>query len=221
MNVFRFAVIALFCIPADGQIKGYVVDVTDGAIPRATVRLLDEDSRVTVQRCQTDRSGRFQMEAISSGRYLIAASVPGFREKVIPYWPAKEFRIVLDLGGCDTPGTICDTFSQEPLSPDPRPIRSRGNLTIHLSEAVDLDKGSQNRSKADISLERVESRLYLKPINGAHLCEGADSMRVDGFGIGHDICVRTNAGGIAHLFLTAEVQPGSGSLTFHYVTRKK
>jgi len=221
MNVFRFAVIALFCIPADGQISGYVADSEGAAIPRSTIRLLNEATRVTLRRGQSDQDGRFHLEEIPPGRYLIAVWAPGFKEKLIPYVGAEDVRILLDLAGCDAPGTSCFQISQESLPPDPHPIRARGNLTIHLSEAVDLDKGSRNRSKADISLERVESRLYLKPINGAHLCEGADSMRVDGFGIGHDICVRTNAGGIAHLFLTAEVQPGSGSLTFHYVTRKK
>src|SRR5579862_7267834 len=138
MYVFRIAVIALFCRAADGQVSGEVVDVTGGAIPRATIRVLNAETRVTLQRCQTDQAGRFHLEAIPSGRFLIAAWAPGFKEKLIPYAGAEDVRILLDLGGCDTPGMICDYFWKPP--PDPHPIRSQGELTIHLSEAVDLDR---------------------------------------------------------------------------------
>jgi hypothetical protein len=246
LNLF-FVSVGLLVYGAPGlgeqiQIRGDVVDPSGAAVGGAKIRLLSEGSRVTLRRCQADRDGRFNLENVPAGRYLVAASAIGFREKLVPAGSAQggidDVSIRLEVLGCDAPGVNCDMICTGSCS-DPRPVRSKGYLTIRRSGAVNLDKGalieSGSLSVADLSLEPgPESGLYLRPLNRARIaqlgkadseCAHAiyqrDPVRIDGLGPGSDVCLRTNSGAGSQIFITGEVQSSSEELRIYFVTRAR
>jgi hypothetical protein len=224
------------------QVRGEVLDSKGAALGGATIRLLAEETRLTLRRYQANEYGRFEFGAVPAGRYMIAASAQGFREKLLPLGSVgtqlEVVRIRLDFIGCDAPGVNCDSFGNSPHSySEPHPIRSKGYLHLRPSDVVDLDKGvlAQSTTAADIALEgRGDMGIYLTPLNTARIAEtgAADSecgrgkyerhpVRIDGLGSGSDICVLTRTGVRSHLFITGEVVAASEDVRIYYVTRKR
>lgn len=78
----------------DLQIRGEVTD-SEGAVVRgATIRLLGEQTRLTLYRCKADEYGRFEFDGVMAGRYMIAASAPGFRERLLPLGSPQAERLL-------------------------------------------------------------------------------------------------------------------------------
>jgi hypothetical protein len=240
ITVMRFAVgLALLWVTLalgeDLQVRGDVSDSEDAAIGRATVRLLAEGTRLTLRRCQTDEYGHFDLGAIPSGSYVLAASAAGFRERLLRLNSGEDVQIRLDVVGCDAPGVNCDAFFGS--YPEPSPVRTNGSVRLRPSDAVDLSRGKVKPSNngTDIQLQRrYATGLYLMPLNQARIAQlgAADAncahgkyerqpVRIDGLGPGADICVVTNRGDYSHLFFTGEVIAASGEVSFYYVTRRK
>jgi hypothetical protein len=236
--------LVLLCVAVafgqDLQIRGEVTD-SEGAVVRgATIRLLGEQTRLTLYRCKADEYGRFEFDGVTAGRYMIAASAPGFRERLLllgsPQAERKIVRIRLEVLGCDAPGVNCDIFSTGPYT-ELRPIRSKGYLQLRVSDAVDLDRGGSPDSSgaADVAVQiRSGAGLYLTPLNGARIAQIGETdsncgrgkyqrqaVRVDGLGPGSDICVITNGGSRSHLFITEEISATSAELKIYYVTRMR
>ena len=223
----------------DLLLRGEVIDSEGAVVGGATIRLLAEDTRLTLRRCQAGQDGNFECAAIPKGRYMIATSAPGFRERLLPLGSVspevERVQIRLDLLGCDAPGVNCDIFTSGPYS-EPHPVRAKGYLHLRPSHAVDLDRGDLKRnSAADIRLEiRDGTRLYLTPLNGARMAQigAADSncdrgryerqpVWIDGLGTGSDICVVTNGRGRSHLFIIGDVSTTAHEVELYYVTRRR
>jgi hypothetical protein len=69
------------CLPAfaqNGQISGQVSDPQGGAVPDATVRVLNQDSKGIVQ-VKTDAAGMYSVPFLPAGRYQVVVQADGFR----------------------------------------------------------------------------------------------------------------------------------------------
>jgi hypothetical protein len=203
--------------------------------------VLDEKSRKTVETARSDQNGRFNVQALAAGHYLVAASSSGFSEKLIDIGIVQPdtdvFRkIRLSMLDCDAPYMNCDTFSAGPIE-DPHPIVSRGHLTVSSSDAVDLEKVRavpSTEGTADVCLSEKEGGLYLTPVNKAgnsKVCgkdfgqggaqDKKSSLRIDGLGPGSEICIRTNRDRFSKIFLPREVQPSDKNIDVYIVTRAR
>jgi len=238
--------------PSGGRVTGTVVDPVSMALRNATIRAMPEGSGKVVYRTQGAHEGRFSLNVIEPGKYTIAVSVDGFRERffhnviVTRESETNLGSIQLAFAGCEAPTVICDSVS---TGSSKDAAFSQGDIRVPLGCAADLDRGkvwctlpgdreSPSRAANErVSDFRVEAgageRIYLEPRNGAQLaepnsaradCSGAALLdrrvRVDGLGPGSDVCIRSNSGRHAHLFLVTEVQPDSKEIGFHYVIWK-
>ena len=245
------------CLPpgvADtgGRIQGMVVDPGFASIANAMIRMMPGASGTTKYRILSDGDGRFHWNSLEPGSYRIAVSAKGFRERFINNVVIREDtqldlgQILLLLAGCEAPGIICDSFSDEPVLPK---LLSRGYLHVSPGCAVDVDEGKlvcavvragppASRPLKDrvsdfwLHADGLDG-VYLESRNGAWLsepdsagvdCAGAlfdkHNVRVDGLGSGSDLCVRTNRGHVSHIFFTGEVEPGINGTTIYYSTSK-
>ena len=214
-------------------VRGQVFDPAGAVIARATIRVLEEDSRKTAQNARSDAEGRFVVQELPPGRYLLAVSGPGFAEQLIPTGEVGEGaevsrKIRLEVLDCDAPGVNCDIFTSGPYT-DPHPVRLQRNLTVAAAQAVDLDQGSlisaQSRD-ADFRLAIDGGGLYIVPLNKAAFAargqegscakarEKEPRMRIDGLGPGTEILMKTSRGQCARIFLTREIAPDAAKLNF-------
>jgi hypothetical protein len=105
------------------RILGTVVDPTHQFIPNATVRVLRQEPRTTRYRAFADANGRFTLEGISPGKYRVAITSPGFRERFLDADLRDSTQeldlgsVNLDLAGCTSPSTACNDLSRYPKAP--------------------------------------------------------------------------------------------------------
>ncbi|MFN7996803.1 MAG: carboxypeptidase-like regulatory domain-containing protein [Bryobacteraceae bacterium] len=209
------------------QVRGTVVDRAWGAIGGATVRLLNPASE-EVAHVTANEAGKFQIQIVGPGEYILRASHPGFRSRRVTVVLRSVGQaldvgdIQLNIASCDAPGVICDSFGD---APPPDPIASSGNLQIRTGCGVAfvmnavLCPGDPARGAEDIRLTRSESGVYLTALNGATFvppdpssgdCSDAhpkeNQIRIDGLGVGDDICLYTRDRHWAHVFFTDEVR---------------
>lgn len=200
------------------------------------MRVLLPSSNTLITRFTTQQNGTFQSDALRPGSYTVIAWVQGFHARRVAVdvregETADVGQIRLDLAGYDAPGVICDDFGLGP----PDPVLKSGYVQLKLECGADLRNSSsycQDSSVAvresagvDVRLTKAESGLYLNAFNGASLsldCRGAgrSTIRIDGFGPGDQICVRTHGGFSSHVFFVNDVEPSSQSVTLWHVTRK-
>ncbi len=231
----------LCCAVHAATIRGQVYDTSGAVIVRATIRVLDESSRNTVLSTHPDQDGRFEAPGLGAGNYLIAVSSPGFTEKLIRIGMLRfnddSFqKVQLEVLDCDAPHVNCDIISSGPYT-DPHPIVFHGSLIIHRSDAVDLEKGVVVPSVAgatDFNVSVQNGGLYFTLLNKATIVESCkaaarrgktvnkvESVRIDGLGPGTEICMRTNHGDFAKLFVEQLIEPGSEQIALQVVTRAK
>jgi len=127
-------------------------------------------------------------------------------------------------------------------APPPDPIVSKGNLLVQngcmLSFAQDKafcpgDAGI-GEAEADVRIAQDETGIYMAAMNGAALsapdlprgdCRDAypkeTKIRIDGLGLGDDICLYTHDRCWSHVFLTDDVKRGSHEIAFWQITRKR
>ena len=222
-------------------IRGAVADRTGGAIGNASIRLLHETTRVTLQRGRTSERGDFEFEGLPPGRYWIAVSGTGWRERLLMVESmqpdADRLQIRLELIGCDAPGSICDYYYAGPgPHTEPEPIDASRRVSLRAGGTADLDRSDavQNARGADVALRSVGGRLYLEPLNKTRLahiggteadCDDArfdvQPVRMDGLGPGSVVCAVTGRGGRSQLFITREVSAVAEEVDFHFVSRKR
>ena len=234
------AMLLLCSVHSLAKVRGEVVDSLGAAIPNATVRVLDQKSRKTVESALSTYDGSFEVKAPSAGRYLIAVSATGFTEKMIDIGAMKPStdvfrRIRLNALDCDAPSVNCDTFDGR--YEDPNPVIAHGQLIVNSSDAVDLENGKPvplASGTADFSLTESKGGLYLTPLNKAEFSRGcgkdfSDSgtqtkklpLRIDGFSGSSQICIKTNRARYARVFVTRDVKPGDKHITLYLVTRAR
>ena len=72
---------ALASAQAAGVISGVVRDSSGGAVPGASVKLVNEDTNAT-QEAFTDERGGYRFEALAAGRYRVESALDGFETSV-------------------------------------------------------------------------------------------------------------------------------------------
>src|SRR5262245_31460712 len=86
-----------------GEISGTVKDKTGGAIVGATVTVLSPQ-RAVVATAKTDQSGKFKVDGLADGQYLVTVQYPGLVERqsaatVSATTPAVSLDVMLDVAG--------------------------------------------------------------------------------------------------------------------------
>jgi hypothetical protein len=243
VNAILLAATLTLCSPAQAvsAVRGEVVDEVGAKIGRATIRVLDRNTRKTVIAVRSDQAGHFEIQDLAPGSYLLAIDSSGFSARLIDIGtlpsntnPFRSIRLyALD---CDAPKVNCDTFSERPIE-DPHPVVAHGQLDVSGSEAVDLDKGISAASAsetADIGLSEEDGAVYLVVLNKARLSKSCgngfsqesaqmknSSLRIDGLGPGGAFCIRTNRGRDSKVYLSNEVKPGDKEISIDFVTRAR
>ncbi len=221
-----------------GEVKGFVSDTGGNAVAETEVRLLSGVPKAAEYRTRTLRDGSFRIENVRPGVYTIRAWSSGFGEELSPEFAAPDgdvvesHNMVLRLGGCDVPGTICDDFG---LAPPEAPALRKGRLVLGRNCGVNLDEGLDNAictedNRVDLWFrEESESQLELQPGQAAALgeftsyrCNSAhfarDSWPMNGRGPGTELCVQTSEGHHAFVYVEEEVSNRSSSVKLYYVT---
>jgi Carboxypeptidase regulatory-like domain len=221
-----------------GEVRGFVSDTGANAVAESEVRLLSGVPRAAEYRTITLRDGSFRIENVRPGVYTIRAWRSGFREEVSPEFAVRGGDVVethnmlLQLGGCDLPGTICDDFG---LAPPEAPALRKGRLVLGRNCGVNLDEGLDNPICAEdrrVDLwfrAESDSRLELQPGQGAALaqftsyrCKSGhfekNSWLMNGRGPGTELCVQTSEGHHAFVYVEEEVSNSSYSVKLYYVT---
>jgi hypothetical protein len=186
--------------------------------------------------------GTFCINDLSPGTYTVRAWMNGFQENSVRDVVVRSGEttdvgtVQLEIGGCDAPGVYCDDFATPKTFPLKDPILEVTRAALYLPRAcgVDLEKEKVicPRSRAiarDIDVVFLEEHgaLLLRPTNGARIqpdCNGAyrdEALRVEGLGMGDDLCVETRTGYESHLFFEGDdVEPNTAKLTLWIVTKK-
>jgi hypothetical protein len=210
-------------------IQGKVVDPGSASIHNAGVRVLPDMENGFSYSADSRHDGTFSVNNVSPGTYTVAIAAPGFREKIIrgvvvrASAPLDFGPIKLEIAGCDAPGVICHFIGKFPAKPV-----SRGELSVGVGCGLDLDKGKMDCTATRASDFRVlsagDNRIFVEPRNGAALVDCGDAsrserVRIDGFGRGSVLCVRTSEGRNSQVFFLREVRSDT-DITIQYVTRK-
>ena len=77
--LFVFSVVTVFAQGTTSRILGTVQDASGAVVPAATVKLVNEGTRVTFE-TQTSTNGAYFFEAVQPGNYGIVVEANGFRK---------------------------------------------------------------------------------------------------------------------------------------------
>jgi len=114
---------------------GAIYDTSGAVMPGVTITL--EDANQSSHTATTDASGRFEFGVTSAGKYLLAASLPGFR----PLRQEFELRTARDWDRAITMpvGSLSETITVQSTrisgavtatQPGPAPVRVGGNIRV-------------------------------------------------------------------------------------------
>lgn len=220
-------------------IRGRVVDPAGAAIAGASVRVLDETSRDTINTAVSGSDGNFSIDGLAAGSYVVVVSARGFQEKQVRVDQPQDGTSVLPavrlaVLDCDAPQVNCDVFTTGDYT-DPHPVIFRRDLTVNANHAVDLQDGQlvpRASAEADIRVDSAGGALFLVPLHKAAFtasgAEGScgktrnqDPMRIDGLGPEVEIVVLTRHKQCSRLFVTGMIPAGAEQATFHIVTRSR
>lgn len=238
---FIFALIALCSQPQEqATLRGVVTDVTGGAVSNTSIRVLQSDSHLVAAHAISGKDGSFETGPMMPGLYTITANAPGFRFRIWPGVAVREGEIhdlgklQIELGRCETPGMMCDTFGIAPLFPG---LIRQQELAVGLHCGADLVKGTIScpaDAKADFTVANDGAGTYIEPVNGSALYVPNSSVdgctdrvrsearvRIDGFGPGFDFCLRRRDDRVSHIYVTSEVSADSADVRFWFMTTKR
>jgi hypothetical protein len=220
-------------------IRGRVVDPAGAAIAGASIRALDEASRNTINTAVSDQDGKFSVDGLAAGSYLLVVSAPGFQEKQVRVDREQDgisdlSDLRLEVLDCDAPLANCDR-SGAGNDADPHPVIVKRDMSVNAGNAVDLQNGElvpKASAEADIRVDSAGGALFLVPLNKAAFttsgAEGScgktrnqDPLRIDGLGPAVEIVVVTRHKQCARLFVISEIPPGADQATLHIVTRSR
>ncbi len=215
---------------APGQLRGQVVDGKRAPV-QAEVQIVDRATAFEIGRFTTIADGRFEVTQIPAGRYVITVRATGFlkRERQLVIKEGDT----LDLGEfplngicCDGPGIQCDDFSIKPVK-----APASVSATLGIMETLDLDGRG---GRADIRLTKQDGALSLEAINGAAMAAPIEvdghcrdvayanrTVAINNLGKGAGLCIRTNKGSYAHLFLATHIDEASTEVGLWYTTLPK
>src|SRR4030095_399652 len=99
-----------------GKINGTVKDLIDTVIPGAHVTVRNETTSET-RNVNTDKEGRFKIEALAPGRYVVSVTCPGFkpakRNITIEGGRTEIVEIKLDIGEPSGPVVVIQSHAPE------------------------------------------------------------------------------------------------------------
>lgn len=236
-----FAITALaLWLPAQptASIEGAVLDPTGASIRQATVRLLDASSHKPVAEAASEDSGAFTIGPVNAGEYTLTVRATGFGLRIRTGIVLQERetrsvgKIQLSLKGCDAPDVICDTFSDAPVFPG---LVHQGALTVQVDCGADLSKGKSScrpDKDANITVDKVQNRLYVRPVNGSILCspestlvscaratQSEPEIRIDGLA-GLDLYVLLRNSRVSHIYIQRETTSDSNEIQLWITTIK-
>lgn len=234
------AAVSAVSLSSAGEVTGVVQDAVGGRIQNAEVRLISAAARVVQYRTRTVQNGSFKIEDVQPGVYATRVEGPGFREEMGPDLIVRDGdvvetgNIVLQVASCDSPAINCDDFGLGP--PEASPLR-RGRIVLGRDCGVDLDEGRDRAICAEdkrVDLWFREEKgpwLELKPGSSTTLsqltgyrCKDAKfekaAVLTNGRGPGTELCVLTNKGHRAFVYIEEEVSNASPSIKLYYVTYK-
>jgi TonB family protein len=116
-------------------LTGTIYDVTGGVMPGVEVALVDANQSRWVAR--TLATGRFELPPVGPGRYLLEATVPGFRtlrqEFELANTPDWDRAITLQVGDLKESimvreSRVTASNAQAPVRTTPQPVRVGGNI---------------------------------------------------------------------------------------------
>lgn len=120
-------------------LSGTIYDVTGGVLPGVEVALVDANQMTAV--VSSDASGRFQFPAVAPGKYVLEATLPGFRALRHDFElraPADWTRAVtLQVGDVRETVTIRESRIAAPTTAPrtaPQPVRIGGNVRAPRKE---------------------------------------------------------------------------------------
>lgn len=240
-RVFCVVMVTGMAWAESADVRGRVVDASQGPLPGALVRLVPAGESFARFRSVTDHNGEFDIKDVPSGSYALRIGRQAFRERTHSTLELHSGELThlgeirLELAGCDAPEVICDSFG----APEPNdPVVSRGYIVLNPDSIVDLDSGTvlhHDEMKAvnadhrsDLMMSLVAGSWRITPVNGALLsqtdCRSAKFTNVpillDGLGPGAEFCVQTNRHRYSHIFTIDEIQPETSSVRLWHVTRK-
>jgi TonB family protein len=116
--------------------SGVVYDTSGGVMPGVTLTL--EDAAQAKQNATTDASGRFQLASIAPGKYVLSASLPGFRplrqEFELRHARDWDRAITLQVGTLSESISVRSTRITAPATATrpqlPSPVRVGGNIRV-------------------------------------------------------------------------------------------
>jgi TonB family protein len=113
--------------------SGAVYDTSGAVLPGVALTL--EDAAGGKQTAQTDRTGRFQIASVAPGKYVLSASIPGFRplREEFELRDARDWdkAITLPVGALQESISVRSTRITAPAAPRPQgpaPVRVGGNI---------------------------------------------------------------------------------------------
>jgi hypothetical protein len=235
-----------------GAIRARVVDASGHPL-LPTFRIQAQSGAKPRYEGTGNTSGEFLADHIQSGEYAVTVSCAGFRDKTLlnvhvapgDQVDLGEFR--LEIGGCNTPGVICDDFG---LSLYEEPAHAQGVLEIPTLCAVDIDEGkvtctieldgrgtlpARKDANSDFWLKvGKKGELIMSAWNGVTFalnppvkpsrsgCASASytssDVRIDGLPLGSLLCIHTNLGRNAALLFLNSVPSGAERVKAHFVT---
>jgi TonB family protein len=115
--------------------SGAVYDPTGAVMPGVSLTL--EDAAGGKQSAQTDATGRFQIASVAPGKYVLSATLPGFRSlrQEFELKSARDWdrAITLQVGTLSETISVRSTRISAPAAPRPQgpaPVRVGGNIRV-------------------------------------------------------------------------------------------
>ena len=171
-----------------GSISGAIRDPSGAAIPKAKVRLTNQDTRISVS-TTTGSDGQYAFSPVKIGRYFISASAPGFKSVqqnsvTVDVQQKVDLDIQLPLGEAtetvmvDTAPPLLQTLDAsvgqviEEQSIDSLPLNGR-NFTFLAQLSAGVTQGQQDSRGLGSSGSFAANGL--RPAQNNYLLDGIDN----------------------------------------------
>src|SRR5215475_1002556 len=142
-----------------GNINGKVTDPLDTVIPDANVTVRNETTGET-RDVNTDKEGRFKIEALAPGRYVVSVTSPGFkpakRNITIEGERTETVEIKLDIGEVSGP-VVIQSHAQEQSLKITIVAAQNG---VKAGDPIEITVTMKNMSDHDITMGKLVSNTH-------------------------------------------------------------
>jgi len=169
-----------------GKINGTVKDLIDTVIPGAHVTVRNETTSET-RNVNTDKEGRFKIEALAPGRYVVSVTCPGFkpakRNITIEGGRTETVEIKLDIG--EPPGPVVVIQSHAPEQSLKITIVAAQN-SVMAGDPIEITVTMKNISDHDVTMGKsvgntqaeLDYEIIVRGKNGEMLNETSYKKRI-------------------------------------------